>query len=119
MHKDKTEVCLFHKNDPPKITIRLQNVSIQSKKEMNVLGVIFDCKLNWNTHIASAIVKARKALYALRQIRMYFSPEAMRLLLDSNFYSVLYYNAFVELGDGVGDVSFWCRDGAYIDLGYR
>ena len=47
----KTEVCVFHKNDPPKITIRLQNVSIQSKKEMNVLGVIFDCKLNWNTHI--------------------------------------------------------------------
>ena len=25
---------------------------------------------------------------------------------------------FVELGDGVDDVSFWCRDGACVDFGY-
>ena len=72
VNEANTEVCLFHKNDPPKITKRLQNVSIQSKKEINVLSVIFDCKLNWNRHIANAIVKAKKALYALRQIRKYF-----------------------------------------------
>ena len=26
---------------------------------------------------------------------------------------------FVELGGGVGDVLFWCRDGAYVEFGFR
>ena len=65
-NESKTEVCLFHKNDQPKITITLQNVRIESRKEMNVLGVVFDSKLNWNAHVASAISKSRKSLYALR-----------------------------------------------------
>ena len=45
VNEGKTGVCLFHKNDQPKISITLQNVKIESKKEMNVLGVLFDCKL--------------------------------------------------------------------------
>ena len=59
VNESKTEVCLYHKNDQPKIYIRLQNVRILSKKEMNVLGVTFDCKLNWNTHIANVISKTK------------------------------------------------------------
>ena len=45
VNKSKTEICLFHKNDQSKISIRLQDV----------LGVHFDSKLNWNAHIAAAI----------------------------------------------------------------
>ena len=26
---------------------------------------------------------------------------------------------FVELGGGVGDVPFWCRDRAYVEFGFR
>ena len=26
---------------------------------------------------------------------------------------------FVELGGGVGDVPFWCRDGASVEFGFR
>ena len=58
-----------------------------------MLGVTFDCRLNWNTHITNAMSKAKKALFALRLIRKYFNANEMRLLLDSNFYSILYYNA--------------------------
>ena len=64
---------------------------------MNVLGVIFDCKLNWNTHIANAINKSKKAFFALRLSRKYFNANEMRTLLDSNFYSILYYNAVIWL----------------------
>ena len=64
---------------------------------MNVLGVIFDCKLNWNSHGASAINKAKTSLFALRLLRKYFSPNEMRTLLDSNFNSTLYYNAVIWL----------------------
>ena len=58
---------------------------------MNVLGVIFDSRLTWNAHIASAITKAKKALFALRLLKRFFNKQEMRTLLDSNFYSVLYY----------------------------
>ena len=69
VNESKTEVCLFHKNDQPTIQITLQNVRIQSTKEMNVLGVIFAGKLNWNTHIANSILKAKKALFCLENVK--------------------------------------------------
>ena len=97
VNESKTEVCLFHKNDQPKIQITLQNVKIESKKEINVLGVLFDSKLNWNSHVANSICKAKKSLYALRLLRKFFNDQEMRLLLDSKFYSVLYYNSVLWL----------------------
>ena len=42
------------------IRIRLQNEFITSKKSMNVLGVIFDSKLNRQLHTNHAITKAKK-----------------------------------------------------------
>ena len=64
---------------------------------MNVLGVIFDSKLNWQPHVATSIVKAKKSLFALRLLRKYFNNKEMCLLLDAHFYSVLYYNALIWL----------------------
>ena len=64
---------------------------------MNVLGVVFDSKLNWSTHVAQTIVKAKRALIALRLIKRFFSISEMRTLLDANFYSILYYNAVIWL----------------------
>ena len=64
---------------------------------MNVLGVIFDSKLTWSTHTANAINKAKKALFALRLIKRFFTESEMRTLLDANFYSVLYYNSVIWL----------------------
>ena len=72
VNESKTEVCLFHKNDQPQISITLQGVSITSKKSMNVLGVIFDPKLNWQLQVANAISKASRALFALRLLKRFF-----------------------------------------------
>ena len=66
VNESKTEICLFHTNDQPQIRIKLQDSIVLSKKSMNVLGVIFDSKLTWSIHIANAIGKAKKALFALR-----------------------------------------------------
>ena len=62
-----------------------------------MLGVTFDSKLNWHTHVAKAITKAKKALFAQRLLKKHFNNKEMRILLDSHFYSVLYYNANVWL----------------------
>ena len=97
VNESKTEICLFHRHDKPIIQLRIQDVIVKSRKSINVLGVIFDSKLSWNVHIASAIVKAKKALCALRLLRKFFDGPEMRTLLDSNFYSVLYYNSVIWL----------------------
>ena len=66
VNESKTLACLFHTQDQPPIEFTLQGVKIKTKKSMNVLGVIFDSKLNWQLHVATAITKAKKALFALR-----------------------------------------------------
>ena len=88
---------IFHRNDQPLIEVKIQNVKIKSKKSMNVLGVIFDSKLNWNLQVASSISKAKKKLFALRVLKRFFLPNQMRVLLDLQFYSVLYNNAVIWL----------------------
>ena len=97
VNESKTELCLFHKNDQTPIQIRIDGVTVTSQKSMNVLGVHFDSKLNWSTHIASCISKAKKKLFALKLLKFFFSPEQMGVLLDFQFYSVLYYNAVIWL----------------------
>ena len=68
------------------------------------MGVIFDCKLNWSHQIANCINKAKRALFALRLMKKFFNPIEMRTLLDSYFYSVLYYNAVIWLQPEIGPV---------------
>ena len=94
-------MCLFHKNDKPCVEIRVGTQIVKSKKFINVLGVTFDSKLNWSTQVLNCISKAKKSLYALWLLKRYFSPQHMRTLLDSYFYSVLYYNAKVWLTPGL------------------
>ena len=106
VNEGKTEICLFHKHDQRKITIKILGIQIESKNFMNVLGVFFDCKLNWSVHVNNCIQKAKKALFALRLLRPYFSPTKMKILLDSYFYSVLYYNSSIWL---TPDLSAACR----------
>ena len=64
---------------------------------MNVLGVVFDCKLNWSEHVAHAIKKSNRSLCALRLLKRYFNPAEMKMLLTSNYYSSLYYNSEIWL----------------------
>ena len=55
VNEGKTEACLFHTNDQPRITITVQGTQILSKNSMNVLGVTFDSKLNWSIHRQSPV----------------------------------------------------------------
>jgi hypothetical protein len=55
VNEGKTEMRLFHRNDQPSTAIKLQGLIIKTKKEMNVLGVVLNSKLNWSSHVAHAI----------------------------------------------------------------
>ena len=75
VNESKTEVCLFHKNDPPKVSIKLLGSTIHSKKEMNVLGVTFDSKLTWTPHIVNCINKAKKAFFCVETYPQIFQSK--------------------------------------------
>ena len=89
----KTELCLFHRNSHEPIQLTLNNVTITSSEFMNVLGVTFDSRLNWNEQIARTVNKTNTALHCIRQIKYYFTPDELLQIITSNVYSILYYNS--------------------------
>jgi hypothetical protein len=91
----KTEVCLFYKGDIGSVSVKVSNDRIVTTKQMNVLGIIFDCKLQWNAQVCKCLKKANKSLCALKLIRKYFKTKELLQILTSNVFSVLYNNSEV------------------------
>jgi hypothetical protein len=50
VNDEKTKMCIFKKNELAPISIIINNVSVSTKKTINVLGVLFDSKLQWSPH---------------------------------------------------------------------
>ena len=75
------------------IQVNLINQILVSKSSMNVLGVAFDSKLNWQTHIQKMITKAKKALNAIKIIKQHFNKNELLNLVTANYYSILFYNS--------------------------
>ena len=93
INENKTEFCLFHRNDHEPITISLNGVNITSKSSINVLGVQFDSKLTWVDQVNKTINKSKTTIHAINLIKRYFNANELKNLLTSNYYSVLYYNS--------------------------
>jgi hypothetical protein len=93
VNNKKTELCLFHRLNTAQINFSIGDSIVKSKIEINVLGVLFDSRLQWSNHISKAILKANKALNAIKLIRNFFTKNELLLMFTSNFYSILYYNS--------------------------
>ena len=93
VNDSKTEVCLFYRKDHLPIDIMFNNVTVKSKKSINVLGVTFDSKMQWSDQVCNAIKKAKKAQHAIMLLKNYFNKVELNQLLTSNFFSVLFYNS--------------------------
>ena len=85
----KTETCIF--------TLTINNAEVISNTHINVLGVTFDSKLNWQTHTQMAIAKSKKALQAVRLIKKFLNKKELFNVIRANFYSILYYNSSIWL----------------------
>ena len=95
VNQSKAEIRLFHKRDSRPVSIKLGLGSIITQTVINVLGVIFDSKLQWSNQVANCIQKANRALSAIKLIRWFFKTGELLQLLTSNFYSVIFYNSEV------------------------
>jgi hypothetical protein len=94
---EKTEIVIFHKTDTAVSSLELNEVEIHTKKQISVLGVIFDSKLEWSLQVESSVRKARSALQGLRVINKYFTETERLTLMTSFFYSRLYYGSQIWL----------------------
>jgi hypothetical protein len=93
VNEKKTEVCIFHRTKNTDGNLNIDNTTIPSKFEMNVLGLTFDSRLNWGPQVSRAIKGANNSLQAIKMIRKYFKTSEIIQLLTSNFYSKLYYGS--------------------------
>jgi hypothetical protein len=93
----KTEVCLFHRKDHPTINITFNSTTLRTKQSMNVLGILFDSKMQWQPQVQLTINKSKRALQAIKLIRKYFSREQLLKLITACYYSILYYNSEIWL----------------------
>ena len=91
------EICLFYKTDQQQVDITFNGKTIRTKRQINVLGVIFDSKLQWSNQVCQAINKAKRALHGIRLIKKFLTKQETKMLLTSNFYSILYYNCEIWL----------------------
>ena len=97
MNLQKTELCIFHRYDTGTGQISVNNVFIKSGKSLNVLGVVFDSRLEWSFQVDKSIIEARKATQAIRIIKNHFLSNELLNLVTSYVYSRLYYAAQVWL----------------------
>ena len=77
--------------------MNINQTVLKSKNHINVLGIIFDSKLNWHLQVNNAITKSKKALHAISLIKKYFTSSELLSIITSNYLSILYYNADVWL----------------------
>jgi len=88
---EKTEVCIFHRMDSSKATIKLGSVNVESQHHIRVLGVIIDNRLSWDQQISKVITDSRKSLQAVKLVRKYFTAEETIKIVTSLVFSRLYY----------------------------
>jgi hypothetical protein len=93
VNKKKTELWIFHRNKKTYGNRKIDNATILSKAEMNLLSLTFDSRLNWGPQVSHAIKGANNSLQAIKMIRKYFESFEIIQLLTSNFYSKLYYSS--------------------------
>jgi hypothetical protein len=60
LNKNKTKICLFYRKDHLPIDMVFNNVTVKGQKTINVLGVIFDSKLQSTNQVCNVIKKAKK-----------------------------------------------------------
>ena len=95
--EEKTEICMFNQSDMEVTSINIGDHLVPVKKNIKILGIVFDSKLNWQEQARSAMKKANKAKQGLSIIRKYFTQKEMLKLSTAYFYSTLYYGSKVWL----------------------
>lgn len=98
INAEKTEFVIFGDKDRfQQETLEINKVKVESKREMKVLGLVFDSRLKWTTQIEKAIKNSRISGHGLRYLSRYFTNDELVTVVKSQVYSSIYYNCEVWL----------------------
>lgn len=95
LNEAKTEAIIFTKRRP-KISsfVKINNVNLEWKDNVKYLGVILDCRLNFNAHVNSIVCKSINSLIRLYPIfsrNSFVSTENKILLYKVNIRTAMTY----------------------------
>jgi len=62
---------------------------------MKILGIWFDCNLNWSCQVHALIERIKKECFGLRKLRNYFTFDEMKQICTAFVYSKFYYGCQV------------------------
>lgn len=97
VNPNKTEILLMKNKLSDLITVRICAETVQSKKSVKVLGIMFDEDLKWTTQVESAINKTKKACSGIKHLKKFIDQDQMLQLAHAFCYSKLYYGASIWL----------------------
>ena len=55
VNEGKTEIGLFSRTNMPPVLIKISNQEVETKNQINVLGIIFDSNLQWVPQVTSTL----------------------------------------------------------------
>jgi len=84
LNTDKTQLMTIKKQR----SFTHQHVS---QSNLKILGVLFDRKLKWDTHINCLIKRAAQSVYLLRQLKAFISKKDLVAVYNASILSVLNY----------------------------
>ena len=98
LNTEKTQIMAVRKKFSESLSPYLYGLTLQS--ELTHLGVIFDDKLNWNSHVLKIAKKAAQRIYPLKQLKNLSSIGHQQLIQVYNIYilSILEYNSPLFVG---------------------
>jgi hypothetical protein len=83
---NKTELCIFHRMDTSKGSIKVGSATVESSHQLNCLGIVMDNRLVWDRQVDKAITESRKALQAVRLVRKFFNRLDAFVFIRQNVY---------------------------------
>jgi hypothetical protein len=97
----KTTACVFSRKNLAQTEIEVDGLKIKIEETMNVLGIVFDRKLNWSKQVQSATEKALRSKQGLGIIAKHLNSKELRILATALFYSRLYYGSAVWMQENM------------------
>jgi hypothetical protein len=95
LHPEKTKVMVIGTRE--EINVNLNGIRIKQcgsayeEKSINVLGIEWDCNLNWDEHIKKVIKKIGTGIYLMSRFRRLLTNKTRKLLYNSLIRSHIIY----------------------------
>ena len=91
LNTNKTKFMVLTKDQRGTLIVEIGKTNIEQVNEMKYLGVIFNDKLSWKSHIQHVCSKLSDGSWALLKLRNYVDTTTLKTLYYALIYSYLQY----------------------------